>query len=198
MNTFSEIHDHNKGTPICDDLLHSGLANIKFEGTLILNEFRKNNAQEMESRNCYFYYTILVSDINVEKRNITKHVSTLLSYDMFNMKEIKNLIKKCPHCGEVWYKLFGCSDVYCGVHPDHKDKLSSSDVARPYTPYKFEYKDNKYVQVGEGTINHKSIEEEITPDYQFQRDSSSKNKIEVKKTETKEGKEKKKNIDNKR
>jgi hypothetical protein len=39
-----------------------------------------------------------------------------MSYDIDDPKDFKNLIKACPHCGEVWVKVEGCDfQTTCGA-----------------------------------------------------------------------------------
>lgn len=38
-----------------------------------------------------------------------------MSYDPDDPKDLQNLIKACPHCGEVWVKVEGCDyGTECG------------------------------------------------------------------------------------
>lgn len=38
-----------------------------------------------------------------------------MSYNPLNLNDPKNLIKRCPHCREVWVKVEGCDGTTtCG------------------------------------------------------------------------------------
>jgi hypothetical protein len=39
------------------------------------------------------------------------------------MKNIKDLIKRCPICKTIWIKTEGCTNVTCGKKISEKDNL---------------------------------------------------------------------------
>ena len=40
-----------------------------------------------------------------------------------NYKNEYNRFKKCPHCGTKWFRISGCSDVFCGKRSSSKDQI---------------------------------------------------------------------------
>lgn len=40
-----------------------------------------------------------------------------------NYKNEYNRFKKCPHCHTIWFRISGCSDVFCGKRSSSKDQI---------------------------------------------------------------------------
>ena len=40
-----------------------------------------------------------------------------------NYKNEYSRFKKCPHCGTKWFRISGCSDVFCGKRSSSKDQI---------------------------------------------------------------------------
>ena len=51
----------------------------------------------------------------------------------------RNLIKKCPYCGEIWVKVLGCNFVTCGNLPNQADKLKKGILSYSVFKYRFSW-----------------------------------------------------------
>jgi len=59
-----------------------------------------------------------------------------------NNYESNNLsrYKKCPHCGQIWFKIKGCNSMICGKRTNLKDKICGR-----YRNYLVQYKQGKII-----------------------------------------------------
>lgn len=98
-----------------DEVLHMLIVEFKNEMQILLQEFRKEHHAEMSELDYYVFY------IKMEKENVklcdlfVEKAVQLMSYNLFDNGDPRNLIKKCPHCGLIWFKTEGCDGgTSCG------------------------------------------------------------------------------------
>jgi hypothetical protein len=98
-----------------DQVLHMLIVEFKNEMETLLQEFRKQHGAEMNELDYYMFY------IKMEKENVklcdlfVEKVMPLMSYNLFDNEDPRNLIKKCPNCNLIWFKTEGCDGTtHCG------------------------------------------------------------------------------------
>jgi len=72
--------------------------------------------------------------------NFRKEVQSQIKLQTYNYNNEYNRYKKCPHCGQIWFKIKGCNSMVCGTRTLLKDK-----VCGRYKNYTVEYKNNTIV-----------------------------------------------------
>lgn len=124
-----------------DEILHMFIVEFKNEMERLLQEFRQEHAAEMSELDHYMFYikmekeTVKLCDSFVEK------VVPLMSYNLFDNEDPRNLIKKCPTCGLIWFKTEGCDgSTYCGNY-EFENYFDQS--SRPFRKYSVERVDGK-------------------------------------------------------
>lgn len=55
--------------------------------------------------------------------NFRKLAQTHLEIQGINYQGKLNRYKKCPHCGNIWFRVYGCDSMKCGNRSIGKDKL---------------------------------------------------------------------------
>ena len=58
-----------------------------------------------------------------EFNNFRMEVQTLIKLQTNNYNNEYNKYKKCPHCGQIWFKIKGCDSMVCGKRSTLKDKI---------------------------------------------------------------------------
>ena len=98
-----------------DDILHMLIVEFKNEAEALLTDFRLKHGHDMNELESYTLY------IELQKENIgfcdkfVENTVPLMSYDLFDKNDPRNLIKHCPQCGQVWWKVEGCDGTTtCG------------------------------------------------------------------------------------
>ena len=77
-----------------------------------------------------------------------KKIESQIEIKSSNYNGEYNRFKKCPHCGQIWFKVIGCNSVVCG----NRTKIIDRAIGR-YKNYIVTYINNKvnitYKEVGE-------------------------------------------------
>jgi small GTP-binding protein len=109
------ISIHSAAAEDKDEVLHMLIVEFKNEMETLLVEFRKAHGGEMSELDYYTFY------IKMQKENVklcdsfVEKVIPLMSYNLFDNGDPRNLIKQCPHCGLIWFKTEGCDgQTSCG------------------------------------------------------------------------------------
>jgi hypothetical protein len=70
---------------------------------------------EMVEVNYYANYIKLQTTVIKLEDDFRVHAIKLMSYDPNNANDPRNLIRKCPYCCEIWFKIEGCDgETICG------------------------------------------------------------------------------------
>lgn len=124
-----------------DEILHILIVEFKNQMETLLQEFRQKHGAEMNELDHYVFYikmekeTVKLCDSFVEK------VIPFMSYNLFDDGDPRNLIKKCPNCGLVWFKTEGCDGAtHCG---NYEFENYFDQRARPFSKYILERVDGK-------------------------------------------------------
>jgi GTPase Era involved in 16S rRNA processing len=98
-----------------DEVLHMLIVEFKNAMGILLQEFRQKHGAEMDELDHYVFY------IKMEKENVklcdsfVAKAVPLMSYNLFDNGDPRNLIKRCPSCGLIWFKTEGCDgQTHCG------------------------------------------------------------------------------------
>ncbi|UJR08769.1 hypothetical protein I4U23_013025 [Adineta vaga] len=83
---------------------------------ILFGEFREEYGGVMQELDYYAFY------IKIEKENVricdafVEKVVAFMSYNLFDNKNQRNLIKRCPFCDIIWFKTEGCdgTTTTCG------------------------------------------------------------------------------------
>lgn len=98
-----------------DEILHMMLVKFKNELDDMYDVFVHEHGAKMTEMN-YFTFSIKMQGENVKLCDeFTNAVIPLMSYNLFDNQDPRNLIKQCPHCNLIWYKTEGCDgETTCG------------------------------------------------------------------------------------
>lgn len=98
-----------------DEVLHMMLVQFKNELDEMYDDFVKEHGGKMNDMN-YYTLPIKLQAENVRRNDdFTKFVVSLMSYNLFDNQDPRNLIKRCPTCQLIWYKTEGCDgETTCG------------------------------------------------------------------------------------
>ena len=98
-----------------DEVLHMTLIQFKDDTEALLQEFQRKHADAMEDLDYY------VCAIKMQKENVAicdefvERIVALMSYNLFDNLDPRNLIKACPYCELIWFKTEGCDGrTTCG------------------------------------------------------------------------------------
>lgn len=100
-----------------DDVLHMMIVKFKNELDDMYECFVKEHGGNMTGMN-YFTFSIKMQTENVKLcDDFSDAVVPLMSYNLFDNQDPRNLIKQCPNCNLIWYKTEGCDGATtCGNH----------------------------------------------------------------------------------
>lgn len=98
-----------------DEILHMMLVQFRIDLDQMYEKFVNEYGDTMAQMDWYVF------SIKMRKENIklcdyfSEKVIPLMSYNLFDNKDPRNLIKQCPHCLLIWYKSEGCDgQTTCG------------------------------------------------------------------------------------
>jgi hypothetical protein len=66
----------------------------------------------------------------LEEESELKYEKNFYNNGTGEMNDIRDLIKECPNCHELWMKTEGFSMVTCGEKIYHMDNLDQKDVLK--------------------------------------------------------------------
>lgn len=98
-----------------DDVLHMMMVKFKNELDDMYDNFVKEHGDSMTEMN-YFTFSIKMQGENVKLCDeFSNAVIPLMSYNLFDIQDPRNLIKQCPVCNLIWFKTEGCDGrTTCG------------------------------------------------------------------------------------
>lgn len=100
-----------------DHVLHMAIVWFRKDLDALLDNFREEHGSKMEEMENYSFY-IKMQRQNLEYNDdFVKRIVPLMSYNLFDNTDPRNLIKACPHCHIIWFKTEGCDgQTRCGEH----------------------------------------------------------------------------------
>jgi hypothetical protein len=119
-----------------DEILHMLIVEFKNEMESLLQEFRQKHGAEMSELDHYVFYIKMEKETVKLCDSFVENVIPFMSYNLFDDGDPRNLIKKCPYCGLVWFKTEGCDgETHCGNYEfdNYFDQRS-----RPFSKYVLE------------------------------------------------------------
>ncbi|CAF1141253.1 unnamed protein product [Rotaria sordida] len=98
-----------------DEVLHMTIVQFKNEAETMLQDFQRKHGGAMMELDYYAF------SIKMQKENVricddfVEKVVPLMSYNLFDNQDPRNLIKRCPYCKLIWFKTEGCDGITtCG------------------------------------------------------------------------------------
>ena len=90
-----------------------------------------------------------------------KKVESEIEVKLNNYNGEYNKFKKCPHCGQIWFKIKGCNSVICGRRSNIVDKI----IGR-YKNYEVIY-ENKQIIINWDDFGEKFDKNKKYSDHEF-------------------------------
>lgn len=108
---------HRNETEDKDHVLHMAIIWFRKDLDSLLDNFREKHGGKMQEMENYSFY-IKMQRQNLEYNDeFVKTIVPLMSYNLFDNTDPRNLIKACPHCNIIWFKTEGCDgETTCGKH----------------------------------------------------------------------------------
>lgn len=98
-----------------DGILHMIMVKFKEEMENLSDEFIKVHGKAMQELDRYGFHIEMRKEILKTCDEISEKASAKMSYSLLDSTDPRNLIKKCPNCGEIWFKTEGCDGATtCG------------------------------------------------------------------------------------
>ncbi len=100
-----------------DEFIHSLIVSFKIESETLLSNFEERHRDEMNGMDYYVSYIHFQKECVQINDMFAKQMSQLMSYDLNDKQDPRNLIKRCPNpsCGLIWFKTEGCAGATsCG------------------------------------------------------------------------------------
>jgi small GTP-binding protein len=116
-----------------DEILHMAIVQFKNELEVLLQEFQQKHGGAMIELD-YYVFSIKMQKENVKIcDDFVERVVPLMSYNLFDNEDPRNLIKRCPSCGIIWFKTEGCDGTTtCGNNQFSKPAGVTSKVFWKY------------------------------------------------------------------
>lgn len=98
-----------------DEILHMTIVKFREEMENLSGEFTSTHGSSMQELDSYGFHVRMRKEIFKICNAFARKVAEGMSYSLFDNKDPRNLIKKCPNCQEIWYKTEGCDGTTtCG------------------------------------------------------------------------------------
>ncbi|XP_055329845.1 uncharacterized protein LOC129582356 [Paramacrobiotus metropolitanus] len=136
LGGFSRLRDRTKkeSDEDKDELFHVMIVQFKYDLDELYDEFVGKYGTDMVEME-YFALCIEMQRENVKICDrFVSSVTPLMTYNLFDKTDPRNLIKACPFCGLVWWKTEGCDgETRCG------SRVSAAFDSRPNRRSWFRY-----------------------------------------------------------
>ncbi|XP_055356172.1 uncharacterized protein LOC129601401 [Paramacrobiotus metropolitanus] len=98
-----------------DELFHAMIVQFKYDLDDLYQKFISKHGNDMVELE---HYALCIEMQRENVKNCDRFVNSvtpLMTYNLFDTTDPRNLIKACPHCGLVWWKTEGCDGATtCG------------------------------------------------------------------------------------
>jgi len=72
-------------------------------------------------------------ETNIKFSDFKEKAHALMTFDVNDKTNLRNLLKKCPYCDLIWIKVLGCDGATtCGNLPNAKDDTNLFGTFKPY------------------------------------------------------------------
>ncbi|CAD8106049.1 unnamed protein product [Paramecium sonneborni] len=139
IKTF--IKNFSETDPTMPEVMHQLTIAIKDYADETLLKFEKDNMNLFNDLYSKLEDDKLVYLIDAQlKQELVMEVNGLIFLAQNKMKisqqQCFNYIKQCPHCGEIWMKVYGCEDqTFCGKLPENEEE----HFKQQKTPKRFKF-----------------------------------------------------------
>ena len=98
-----------------DDFLHMLIVEFKNEIEMLLVKFRNEHGGDMVELDFYTLYIKMAKENVKICDSFVERVAGIMSYNLCDNQDPRNMIKRCPNCGLIWFKTEGCDgSTTCG------------------------------------------------------------------------------------
>ena len=131
------------------------LENINFQETLS-DEDCENEEDEDEKELEQISAAIMQFDGLIQNKfeDFRKDIENFIEVKINNYNNEYNKFKKCPYCGQIWFKIIGCDNMVCGNRSTLRDKIcgrwKSYKVSYNYERRSFTISSNEHEDVDRG------------------------------------------------
>jgi GTPase Era involved in 16S rRNA processing len=104
-----------------DEMLHMCIVSFRNELESLTDDFIKTHGADMQELDSYGFLLMMQKEKIRLCNEFTQYVSSMMSYCLLDTSDPRNMIKRCPHCQEIWFKVAGCDgSTTCGKRPTDK------------------------------------------------------------------------------
>jgi hypothetical protein len=98
-----------------NDVLFYMVVQFKYELQMLLEDFQKEYGNQMIEID-FFTFHIQMHNENLSLIDeFSQKIGKIMNYCPFDSTDPRNLIKQCPYCGIIWFKVEGCDgQTTCG------------------------------------------------------------------------------------
>ena len=108
----------------CLDEYSKALENINFQETISSEDGNEEDEDEKELEQISIAMFQLDGAIKDKYEDFRKRIEKIVEVKINNYNGDYNKFKKCPHCGQIWFKIIGCDEMVCGNRTTILDKIS--------------------------------------------------------------------------
>ncbi|UJR11359.1 hypothetical protein I4U23_015540 [Adineta vaga] len=124
-----------------DEILHLLIVELKYAMETLLKTFQIEHGVQMQELDYYTLYIKLEGENLKRCDDFVEKVVPLMSYNLFDNQDPRNLIKRCPHCQLIWFKTEGCDgETTCG---NNEFRNHSDSHGRLFYKYQLERANGK-------------------------------------------------------
>ncbi|CAF1530667.1 unnamed protein product [Adineta ricciae] len=117
-NLIEDLNKSDINTQEKDEILHMSIVNFKNELEALTEQFIGTHGAKMQELDSYGFSIMMQKEKIKLCTEFTTNVSAMMSYSLLDTTDPRNMIKRCPHCQEVWFKVTGCDgSTSCGNRP---------------------------------------------------------------------------------
>ncbi|CAF1286436.1 unnamed protein product [Adineta ricciae] len=117
-NLIKDLNKSDINTQEKDEILHMSIVSFKNELEALTEQFIGTHGANMQELESYGFAVMMQKEKIKLCTEFTTNVSAMMSYSLLDTTDPRNMIKRCPHCQEVWFKVTGCDgSTSCGKRP---------------------------------------------------------------------------------
>lgn len=150
----------------CLDEYGKAIENINFQETIEDEDEIEEDDDEKELEQLSIAIMQFDGALQNKFEDFRKNVENDLEVKIASYNGDYNKFKKCPHCGEIWFKIIGCDNMVCGQRTTLQDKIKGRwknyEVSYDYNTRRFTIKSTEHENnySGEDKVQKGLTEEE--------------------------------------